>query len=530
MVIRIKHDLATLAIAFAGALLAPMDCAHAVQLSTDGIGQVLIYPYYTVSGGKQTVFSITNMTEQTKAVRVRVNEARNGKDVLNFNLYLARYDTWVGALFLPSIDSESPARLITQDRSCTVPRIDPIARPAGVDLRSDSYTGSERDHPLTLAATLGSPARTREGFIEVIEMGELRYGDMPLQLAEAANPPIGGNLPLNCDALVSAWTPNNYDRNWVVDSTQQIDMPKGGLFGYASIIDVAEGTMLSVGATALTGFYTDASAPGGLNAAPGSARPSLKDARSGSGRVTANVTLRDGRTRTESFPDSAAIDAVSLALLQTRVINDFLIDPALGASTEWVLTYPTKRFYVDAHSGGYPSGAFLESFNDDGKAPVPQTTVVRDRVGRASVAPQGDCCSGDACGIPPPCDAAPRTNNSVNVLLFARHSQNLPTRTPILGASLGPIADVIYADANFEGGQTPASGWAALENGDPTRRTSPPLYGVTGAYAQDFYVGLPVIGFSATRVINDNLSGGVLANYAAATPHQGEVELRTSSP
>lgn len=42
--------------------------ANAVELSPDGTGQVLIYPYYTVDRNQQAVVSVVNATNAAKAV------------------------------------------------------------------------------------------------------------------------------------------------------------------------------------------------------------------------------------------------------------------------------------------------------------------------------------------------------------------------------------------------------------------------------------------------------------------------------
>jgi len=46
------------------------------------------------------------------------------------------------------------------------------------------------------------------------------------------------------------------------------------------------------------------------------------------------------------------IDAVTAVLMADTIENDYVVDPALGASTDWVVTMPTRRFYVDA---AYPA-------------------------------------------------------------------------------------------------------------------------------------------------------------------------------
>ena len=60
--------------------------AQAVNLNPDGLGQVLIYPYYTANDGNQTILSVVNTTDQAKAVKVRFLEGFNSREVLDFNL------------------------------------------------------------------------------------------------------------------------------------------------------------------------------------------------------------------------------------------------------------------------------------------------------------------------------------------------------------------------------------------------------------------------------------------------------------
>ena len=64
--------------------------ANAVNLNPDGLGQVLIYPYYTVNGGNQTLVSIVNTTEHGKAVKVRFVEGRNSREVRSRGARLPR--------------------------------------------------------------------------------------------------------------------------------------------------------------------------------------------------------------------------------------------------------------------------------------------------------------------------------------------------------------------------------------------------------------------------------------------------------
>ena len=73
--------------------------AQAVNLNPDGLGQVLIYPYYTTrsdSAGHafNSLLSVVNTTASAKAVKVRILEGKNSAEVLDFNLYLSPHDVW----------------------------------------------------------------------------------------------------------------------------------------------------------------------------------------------------------------------------------------------------------------------------------------------------------------------------------------------------------------------------------------------------------------------------------------------------
>src|SRR3954462_8537006 len=72
--------------------------AGAVTLSPHGIGQALIYPYYTVNKNQDTLLSVTNASDVGKAIQVRFREGWNGRDALSFVLFLAAHDTWTGAV------------------------------------------------------------------------------------------------------------------------------------------------------------------------------------------------------------------------------------------------------------------------------------------------------------------------------------------------------------------------------------------------------------------------------------------------
>ena len=84
-------------------VLGVVDSAQAVHINQDGLGQALVYPYYTVrataSGNAYvTALTVVNTTASAKAVKVRFLEGKNSREVLDFNLFLSQYDVWTAAI------------------------------------------------------------------------------------------------------------------------------------------------------------------------------------------------------------------------------------------------------------------------------------------------------------------------------------------------------------------------------------------------------------------------------------------------
>src|SRR5262249_50696840 len=136
-----------------------MGAAEAVNLAPEGLGQALIYPYYTVRNGANgfaynTLLSVVNTTASAKAVKVRFLEGKNSKEVLDFNLFLSHNDVWVASVFATA----NGAAVSTTDQSCILPNQLPAA---GQPFVNFAYSGDGADQTLD---------RTREGYVEILEM------------------------------------------------------------------------------------------------------------------------------------------------------------------------------------------------------------------------------------------------------------------------------------------------------------------------------------------------------------------------
>src|SRR6185369_8934083 len=182
----------------------------------DGLGQALIYPYYTVqsAGGDafNTYISVVNHTAQAKALRVRFREGRLGREALSFNLFLSANDVWTGA----AVPSGDGTRLVTSDASCTEPAFSGSGSGARfLDFRNDAFAGGSDD-----GAGSGLD-RTREGFVEILEMGVLTGASAQFATHNSAG------VPSNCDNLLS--------------DLPTVAAPAGGLSGTLTLINVANG-------------------------------------------------------------------------------------------------------------------------------------------------------------------------------------------------------------------------------------------------------------------------------------------------
>jgi hypothetical protein len=472
--------------------------AFALNVQPDGIGQVLLYPYYTVEKDQATLVSVVNNSARVKAVKVRFHEARNGSPALEFNLYLSPFDTWTAAVSSTAGSRGAPV-LSVADRSCTVPAADALV------FSNASYTGTNRDFP-TSGSVWGTLERTREGFIELIEMGELQPGTGPAQLAEEVTQGANG-VPVNCATVVNAWDTGGA---WAANAADSIDLPAGGLYGTGAIVDVAAGTMMSYDATALTRFYTNTAVPGALNRAPDAGLPNLASADNGDGQITIDLPSDDRREAVAKvLPAGSALpDAVSLALIRHSVLGEFSTEPAISAATEWVITMPTKRFYTNVVSSADVFLPFTNPFRDDAKSCDFIGRSFSSREAQPGVEPIPDFHPGPS----PDLSWVSRLCYAANVVTFNQDAiQNGTGNSAVLGST--------HATNVIVRGPTLTS---IFHTGHATLLFDSPLTAASDYYMvfhddADWPVGLPVIAFGVTRAVNGNAQPGILAAYAGAT-------------
>jgi hypothetical protein len=509
-----------LAVAIAAAVVAPSP-AHAVMLDPRGTGQVLIYPYYTVNH-QQALLSVVNATAHGKALKARFREGYDGREVASFNVYLGPHDSWVGAVYDTSPDGAGAAAIATNDNSCTVPAF-PLAPVPGtlhaLTFSDASYTQGGYGEATGTDSGPTSLARTREGFFEIIEMGEVvdQASGSPGTL-EAITPVDG--TPPGCAQVRDAWSSGGY---WTGDAQTDLLPPSGGVYGAAGIVDVAQGTLYAYDATAIDGFSDVAQ-----HTAPGDPKPNLSTAVTDSANDVATAYVPVGNTvlRADYPASTRGVDAVSAVLMALDLHNDFNSDPNLGAQSDFLVAFPTKQFYVDPAIVGTQPTDVLPPFEQvfgggfPGATPTPGVSCIqaeasfRDREGRSAL-------PSDVCFPEPPI-------HPTNLICLQTQTLRLGAHGAAPGALRAALSGTLLQTDDCGGGPLlPVpfdTGTVVVRFPDrlaPQSQAPPPVgEQLRPALDGTVFTGVPVVGFVATNFVNANVTPGVLSNYSGVYPHR----------
>lgn len=142
--------------------------AHAAtSLATvdNGIGHMLLVPYFSTQEANSTLLTITNTdTSNGKAVKVRFRGAANSDDLFDFQVFLSPGDVWSANV---SKGADGKSVLTTADNSCT--------KPAKADLNAAKFSTARLDQAMSAELQANG---TREGYIEIINMADIpKKGD-----------------------------------------------------------------------------------------------------------------------------------------------------------------------------------------------------------------------------------------------------------------------------------------------------------------------------------------------------------------
>lgn len=477
-----------LAGAFVAGIVA-VSVASAVYVDTSGRGQALIFPYYSaqsVSGSPfNTYLSVVNRTNSAKVIRVRFREGRHSREVATFNLYLGPSDTWTSAV----VPSGAGARLITVDQSCVN---GPFVADGGqssmrrYDFTAENYTGSADDG-------LGTGLdRTREGFVEMIEMATL-IG------ASAANV-----TPLSSDA--NAIAPANCQAVQGTTVALETAAPTGGLSGTLTLINVAKGMDFTVNAVALShlttqSFYRDLADP-------------YPDFNASEVTPVSQFVVGD---KTYRATWASGVDAVTSTLIANSIGNETILDSGTHSGTDWIITLPLLRLQVPPLTP--PPTTFPPAATAG--LPVTLSWSPRDGRGLTFVDQCGFLCPGDTYEV------RPRLPWAATVMSFARGS------TPLAAPS---ASSTVLGSNNAVMMTLPTTAENGAGSIDFGRSTSVRFQGTSirisdGAVSTEAgtLVGAPVVGFMVRTFENGQLNcGGAICqgNYGGSFPHNSSTSVQ----
>ena len=435
--------------------------ASAVQLSQTGLGQVLVYPYYTVKSTNgnafNTLLTIVNTTASVKAVKVRFREGKASKEVLDFNLFLSAYDMWVAEVDPDLANGGNGARIFTPDNSCTIPKI----KATGEPFRNSLYKGDEVKD--------GTLARLMEGYVEVFEMATYSDDD-PVAIGATHK---SNGVPFDCS---------------LVTDTSAADNPypaQGGLTGTISLVQPGTGLNSATDPVVMAHFKEDQA----FYATTGDEEPNFSQAELWAASATNSSNFRVG-----NYATNHGADAVSQTIMRSAAINEYVLDASIKAATNWVVTFPTKHHYVTGAGSLAPfSGGKLST---NGSCDT-ITVNLWDREEQTAA--------------PPPGDFSPQESGEditlcweANVMLFSSRNIFGSTNTK----QIPDFAEHGWAQVGFHelpGLATPNSFYVQISEATPS--TS-----FVGAHT---FAGLPVIGFAV-----ETFSPASASSFAGTFPHR----------
>jgi hypothetical protein len=494
-----RTNLTTAVIAGIAGIAGISNMANAVYLNGDGLGQVLVYPYYTVNAGNSTVVTVINTTNTGKAVKVRFLEGYNSREVLDFNLYMSGYDVWTAQV----VPSGTGAGVFTTDNSCTVPAL-PRSSTTAFPFSTFGFDG-------TSIPADGGPvtaSRTTEGYLEMIEMGTVtNVNDNSLTALTHKD-----GLPANCAQLVNAWTPNSANPYWLQDNSNDIAAATGGLFGSGTIVNVGAGTVEGYNAEAIDRFWATPPTPGATfeHTDPSNLAPAIGNATSLTSYVFAQATAgAGGQLITTNYSNGA--DAVTSLFMADTIYNEYWTGGGIGLNSEWVVTFPTKRYYVDKQL--YAQTGVKKPFDV-----VFDKTVGNNGLAGSSCSPIGvnyydreertpGVQIGQICPSPLVCGPVATTTTlcyEANVVTFNQTA----TPSAVLGSSL-----VTSITTGFN------NGWASIDLVDIAETAQHVLPSAVDA-ENNAFLGLPGTGFWVAEFQNGNVLPGVLSNYTSLYKHK----------
>jgi len=345
--------------------MSPYFPADHLEENFAGVGHILYVPYFSTQSGNVTAISIVNTdTYNGKVLKVRFRGASNSDDVYDFQVFMSPGDVWTAGI---ARDADGRSRLDTADKSCTLPA---------------NVNGKFITSRTTGPAAADRPEETREGYIEILNMA-----DIPGIPESYRSDPYLENYWALWDAVkhvngVAPCTPavlNALTRETVTGGAALwpgLSYPTTGLMANWTIINVDKVIAYSGGALALEARATgNQPAQGNLVYWDQRATPLTQQQAESN---TADPLLRGAVPVVQGarydLPDMSTPylpvgpSGITAPFAQAKVLSDaiavdevafeFFNTASIGASTDWVITFPTRRYWAAVKYGSTPAPVY----------------------------------------------------------------------------------------------------------------------------------------------------------------------------
>ena len=231
--------------------------------------------------------------------------------------------------------------------------------------------------------------------------------------------------------------------------------------------------------------------------------------------ATAYVPIGNAMIKADYPASTRGVDAVSAVLMADTLYNEFDVEPSLGAASDWLITLPTKQYYVDPAIVGSTPESFLPPFQQvfgdgllNGNTPDPGNSCFVigghqfDREGNRPI----------EIDAPPPVFIC----NETLVLSFGHAKDDM--QTLVSGALQSKL---------WGGGVPDPESKSPYASGHSSLRFS--SWGLRLSTTGNSFGGQPAIGFLAVNYINANVTPSVLSNYSGVYPHRSTASCTNST-
>ncbi len=326
------------------------------------------------------------------------------------------------------------------------------------------------------------------GTIEIIEMGTVDPTEAPL-------------VHRNCEMIKQMWQSGEV---WANNSKNQMTAATGGLHAEVTLMDVEQGHSANIPIIHMDGFYGEDNIQ---HTAAGDETPDLSTGTKDS------LLIVDGQAINTTWP--TGYEAVSALLMKSTLNNEFNLDQAVAAQTEFIASFPTAHYHLNNESSQLP---FSVSPNNSGYFKFPHYYSHNIAYfNRESELDLFQC----IVGLCPPIPTDLIKGSVVNFIAKNPSNEREEYQSILTSNQSENTIDFYTPFGAFDNGKFLLNLGSEVNQSIVNDRGNQ----TNNALIMHEYHGLPVVGFTYTKFTNANAQPGLLAQYAFVREHFGEQHI-----